>query len=118
MTRCFTRSGSVSVGRWSSSSWWGPWGLFFYVAPSTRQRWFSVLPGALFSVAAIIGASVGLSWFLSQSVLQVRWLTYGVIGTAIVLLFWAFLIGLMMLVGGEINAAVHRAGGGAREGRG
>jgi membrane protein len=84
-------------------------GLFFYVAPSKRQRWFGVLPGALFSVAAIIGTSVGLSWFLSQSVFQVRWLTYGVIGTAIVLLFWAFLIGLMILVGAEINAAVQRA---------
>jgi len=83
-------------------------GLFFYVAPSERQRWFSVVPGALFSVAAIIGVSIGLSWFLSQNVFQVRWLTYGVIGTAIVLLFWAFLIGLMILVGGEINAAVRR----------
>lgn len=84
-------------------------GLFFHVAPSVRQRWWSVLPGALFSVAAIMGVSIGLSWFLSQNVFQVRWLTYGVIGTAIVLLFWAFLIGLMILVGGEINAAVRRA---------
>jgi membrane protein len=87
----------------------GALGVFFYLAPSTRQRWFSVLPGALFSVAAVIGVSAGLSWFLSQSVFQVRWLTYGVIGTAIVLLFWAFLIGLMVLIGGEINAAIHRA---------
>jgi membrane protein len=84
-------------------------GAFFYFAPDARQRWYSVIPGALFAVAAIIGASVGLSWFLSQSVFQVRWLTYGVIGTAIVLLFWAFLIGLMTLIGGEINAAVRRA---------
>ena len=84
-------------------------GAFFYVAPTARQRWFGVLPGALFAVAAIIGVSIGLSWFLSQNVFQVRWLTYGVIGTAIVLLFWAFLIGLMILIGGEINAAVHRA---------
>jgi uncharacterized BrkB/YihY/UPF0761 family membrane protein len=27
----------------------------------------------------------------------------------IVLLFWAFLVALMVLAGGEINAAVHRA---------
>ena len=38
-----------------------------------------------------------------------RWLTYGVIGTVIVLLFWAFLIGLVVLVGAQINAVVHRA---------
>jgi membrane protein len=89
-------------------------GAFFYLAPSARQKWFSVLPGALFAVAAIIGATAGLSWFVSQSVLQVRWLTYGAIGTVIVLLFWAFLVGLMMLVGGEINGAVFRAVAGRR----
>lgn len=79
---------------------------FFYLSPSVRQRWYAVLPGALFSVGALIGVSVGLSWFVSQNVFQVRWLTYGVIGTAIVLLFWGFLAGLVVLVGGEINAAV------------
>lgn len=84
-------------------------GAFFYLAPSKRQRWYGVLPGALFAVAAVIGTSVGLSWFLSQNIFQVRWLTYGVLSVAIVLLFWAFLIGLMVLVGGEINAAIHRA---------
>lgn len=82
---------------------------FFFFTPSTRQRWYGVLPGAVFSVAAIIGVSVGLSWFLGQNIFQVRWLTYGAIGTVIVLLFWAFLIGLMVLFAGEINAAVLRA---------
>lgn len=83
-------------------------GAFFYFAPDARQKWYSAIPGALFAVGAIIGSSIGLSWFLSQSVFQVRWLTYGVIGTAIVLLFWAFLVGLMVLFGGEINAGVRR----------
>ncbi len=90
-------------------------GAFFYLAPSRKQRWYSVLPGALFSVAAIIGTSVGLSWFLSQDLFQVRWLTYGVLSAAIVLLFWAFLIGLMVLVGGEINAAIQRGVDARRE---
>jgi uncharacterized BrkB/YihY/UPF0761 family membrane protein len=46
---------------------------------------------------------------LSQRIYEVRWLTYGVIGTVIVLLFWAFLIGLMVLIGAQINAVVCRA---------
>jgi len=87
----------------------GALGVFFYLAPSVRHKWYSVLPGALFSVAAIAGTSVVLSWFVSQSIMQVRWLTYGAIGTVIVLLFWAFLVALMVLAGGEINAAVHAA---------
>jgi len=82
--------------------------LFFYLAPCVRQKWYSTMPGALFAVGAIMGISVGLSWFLSQSIFRVRWLTYGAIGTVIVLLFWAFLGGFMMLVGAEINAAVRR----------
>jgi uncharacterized BrkB/YihY/UPF0761 family membrane protein len=60
-------------------------------------------------VIAIIGASTGLSWFVSQTVLRVTWLSYGAIGTVIVLLFWAFLGALMVLVGVEINAAIRRA---------
>ncbi len=81
---------------------------FMQVAPSKRLRWLAVLPGAVFTVAAIIGASIGLSWFLTQSIFQVRWLTYGAIGTAIVLLFWAFVSGLIILVGGEINAVLDK----------
>jgi membrane protein len=82
--------------------------VFYYLAPSVRQKWYTVLPGALVAVAAIMGSSLGLSWFVSQSVLQVRWLTYGAIGVVIVLLFWAFLIALMMLVGGQMNAVIHK----------
>jgi membrane protein len=82
---------------------------FMHVAPSKRQRWSAVVPGAVFTVAAIIGSSIGLSWFLTQSIFQVKWLTYGAIGTAIVLLFWAFVSGLMILVGGEINAVVDKS---------
>lgn len=107
--------GSILYGLWAGLRWPVAFvalvvvvGTFFYLAPSKRQRWYAVLPGALFSVAAIIGTSVGLSWFLSQNLFQVRWLTYGVLSAAIVLLFWAFLIGLMVLVGGEINAAIQR----------
>ena len=84
-------------------------GFFMHIAPSKRQRWSGVLPGAVFTVAGIIGSSLGLSWFLTQSILQVRWLTYGAIGTAIVLLFWAFVSGLMILVGGEINGLVDKS---------
>jgi membrane protein len=83
--------------------------IFFRHASSVRHKWYAVLPGALFSMAAIIGTSVSLSWFVTQSVMQARWLTYGAIGTVIVLLFWAFLIGLMVLIGAQINAVVGRA---------
>ncbi len=87
----------------------GVLGVFYRHAPTVRHKWYAVLPGAVFAVAAIIAMSVGLSWFVSQSMLQVRWLTYGAIGTVIVLLFWAFLIGLMVLIGAQMNGVVWRA---------
>jgi membrane protein len=90
--------------------------VFFRYASTVRHRWYGVFPGAAFAVTAIIGVSVGLSWFVSQSMLQVRWLTYGAIGTVIVLLFWAFMIGLMVLIGAQINAVICRAVEAKRDG--
>ena len=83
--------------------------VFFRHGSSVKHKWYGVLPGSVFSVAGIMAVSVGLSWFLGQRIYEVRWLTYGVIGTVIVLLFWAFLIGLMVLIGAQVNAVVGRA---------
>jgi membrane protein len=87
----------------------GMLGVFFRLGSSVRHRWYGVFPGAVFSVGGIIAATRALSWFLSQRLFVARWLTYGVIGTVIVILFWAFLVGLMVLVGAQVNAVVCRA---------
>lgn len=87
----------------------GMLGVFFRYGSSVRHKWYGVLPGAVFSVGAIVGVTEAFSWLLSQEIFVVRWLSYGVIGTVIVLLFWAFLIGLMMLIGAQVNAVVCRA---------
>ncbi len=87
----------------------GMLGVFYRHGSSVRHKWYGVLPGAFFSVGAIIAVTEGLSWFVSQRIFEVRWLTYGVIGTVIVLLFWAFLIGLVVLVGAQVNAVVCQA---------
>jgi membrane protein len=87
----------------------GMLGVFFRLGSSVRHRWYGVFPGAVFSVGGIIAATTGLSWFLSQKLFVARWLTYGVIGSVIVILFWAFLVGLVVLIGAQINAVVCRA---------
>jgi len=80
--------------------------LIYRLAPDgsggRRWRWFS--PGGIFSVVAIIATSVGFSWFLTLDVFELKWLTYGAIGAVIVILFWFYMMGLAVLVGGEINA--------------
>ena len=86
----------------------GMLGVFYRYGSSVRHPWYSIAPGAAFAVGSIIGVTTGLSWFLTQRVITVRWLTYGVIGSVIVLLFWAFMIGLMVLIGAQINAVMWR----------
>jgi membrane protein len=83
--------------------------VFFRHASSQRHKWYAVLPGALFSMLTIVLTSQALSWFVTQSVMRARWVSYGAIGTVIILLFWAFLIGLMVLIGAQVNAVVGRA---------
>ncbi len=83
-------------------------GVFYRYGSSVRHPWYAVALGASFAVVSIVGVTQGLSWFLTQKVITVRWLTYGVIGSVIVLLFWAFMIGLMILIGAQINAVVWR----------
>jgi membrane protein len=109
------RAGVYSVGHllWIGFRWpaavvvlVGLLGVFYRHGSSMRHKWYGVLPGAAFAVAGIIAVTEALSWFVSQNIYQVRWLTYGVIGTVIVLLFWAFLVGLMVLIGAHVNAVV------------
>ncbi len=85
--------------------------LIYLVAPDRKLRWRSVAPGSLFAVAAVVLSSLGLSWFLSSGVFRVRWLTYGAIGTVIVILFWMYLMAFAVLVGAEINSALGRETG-------
>ncbi len=86
----------------------GMFGVFYRYGSSVRHRWYGFVPGAAFAVGSVIGVTEALSWVLTQKIITVRWLSYGVIGSVIVLLFWAFMIGLMVLIGAQINAVVWR----------
>jgi membrane protein len=86
-----------------------PMTAIYLVAPNISQKWRWALPGALFAVAAIILSSLGFSWFIGLNMFELKWFTYGAIGTVIVILFWMYLVAFCVLVGAELNAAVGRA---------
>jgi membrane protein len=88
-----------------------PMTIIYYVAPNTRQQVRWVLPGSLFAVAATIGLSLAFSWFIGLNLFELKWFTYGAIGTVIVILFWMYLTGLAILIGAEVNDAMGRAMG-------
>lgn len=89
----------------------GALAIVYYYAPNTRQRWHWLTPGSLVAVAAVVVESLGLSWVLGSHMFRPEWLTYGAIGAAIIIVFWLYLIGLSVLVGAEVNAAVERLRG-------
>jgi membrane protein len=83
--------------------------VIYHFAPNIKLRWRLVTPGGLFALVALIVSSHLFSLYLryapSYSV------TYGSLGAVIVLMLWLYLMGMTLLVGGEINSVIREAAG-------
>jgi membrane protein len=85
--------------------------ILYYFAPDVEQKWKWITRGSICAVLGWIVVSLGFSFYVNN--LGSYNATYGSIGTVIVLLTWMYLSGFLILVGGEINAAIeHEAQGG------
>lgn len=83
-----------------------------YFAPDVQQEWKWITPGAVFAVIGWIIATLGFSYYVNN--ISSYTATYGSIGAVIVLLTWMYLGGLLILIGGEVNAEIEHA---ARDGK-
>ncbi|HSM86234.1 MAG TPA: YihY/virulence factor BrkB family protein, partial [Candidatus Limnocylindrales bacterium] len=105
---------SVVVLAWKFAQW--PVAVFFivlafalmyYWGPDADQRWTWITPGSLFGVLLWIGASLGFRIYLHFFNSYSR--TYGSLGAVIIMLYWLFITGLAILIGGEINSEIENA---------
>ncbi len=81
------------------------WMLFYFVTPSRyRDSDNRVWPGALFTTAWWVGMTAGLPLVLSN--LGGYDLTYGSLAGVVVMLLFFYLIGLGLVIGAHLNAAL------------
>jgi membrane protein len=78
----------------------------YYFLPNVKQRFRFITPGSIVAVLAWFVATWGFRFYVSHFNSYAR--SYGALGTVVVLLVWLYLTGLMMILGGEINAILDR----------
>jgi membrane protein len=121
--------GSVTFSIWNVAQWPAAavllilalLGLYQFAPDIQGQKLKWLLPGSI--VAAVIWMAVSVLFKLYIHHFSDFGLLYGSLGTLIILMFWFYLSGIAILVGGEINAiledaaAKHRVPGAKRCGQ-
>ncbi len=81
----------------------GAWlALVYHVAPNRRTSWRASLPGALLTTVLWMLATAGFSIYVR--IVAERSPLLGALGGGVILLTWVYLLGIALLLGGELNA--------------
>ena len=76
----------------------------YHFIPCRKLTWKEVLPGSIFTAIGWIICSEAFSYYVNN--FNNYSMLYGSIGAVIILMTWLFLISILLLVGGEINATL------------
>jgi membrane protein len=107
--------GTISVYVWKVAQWPAAAALLmaalfclYRFAPNVKkQRWQLLVPGSI--VAALIWIVASLMFKLYVRDFSNFGLLYGSLGTLVILMFWFYLGGAAILIGGEINSTLEEA---------
>lgn len=82
-------------------------GLSYWLLPNASRRGRFIVPGMIVATLVWAMVSFGFAAYVGQFATYSR--TYGALGAAIVLMTWLYLFGLVLLLGGLVNAVFDRA---------
>ncbi|PKR76930.1 ribonuclease [Halalkalibacillus sediminis] len=80
--------------------------ILFILAPNKKIPIAYSLPGAIIATIGWALTSLGFSYYVTNFANYSA--TYGSLGAVIVLMIWFFLTGVMIILGGEVNAILDR----------
>ncbi|MBU6081600.1 MULTISPECIES: YihY/virulence factor BrkB family protein [Allobacillus] len=80
--------------------------ILFFIGPNKKLKLVHTLPGATVATIGWMLTSWGFSYYVSNFGNYSA--TYGSLGGIIVLMVWLFLSGMMIIIGGEVNAILDR----------
>ena len=79
----------------------------YYVCPDIEQEWRWITPGSVFAVFMWVVVSLGFKAYVDNFGDYNK--VYGSIAGVIVLMLWLYWSGMVLLLGGEINAEIEQA---------
>lgn len=97
---------------WSNLRWFLPpiliytvFSLIYWLVPSVKLQYRSVILGSVIVTIGWIVTSLGFSFYVGNYGSYSN--TYGSIGAIIVLMMWLYLSGIILMIGGQINAVMN-----------